>query len=53
MRLHIESWVEERQFSIEVNNLFEESAKCYKAAAYRAALLFHSLLFKQSSKKEY
>lgn len=45
MRLHIETWVSERQFSVEVNNLFEESSKCYKASAYRAALLFSFLAF--------
>ncbi|KQL27517.1 hypothetical protein [Cytobacillus solani] len=45
MRLHIETWVSEKQFSMEVNTLFEESAKCYKASAYRAALLFSFLAF--------
>jgi hypothetical protein len=45
MRLHIETWVSERDFSIEVNTLFEESAKCYKVSAYRAALLFSFLAF--------
>ncbi len=45
MQLHIETWVSERQFSAEVNTLFEESAKCYKASAYRASLLFSYLAF--------
>jgi len=43
MILEIEKWKAKQNFSFEVNSLFEESAICYKASAYRASLLFSYL----------
>ncbi|MCY7771229.1 hypothetical protein MOB66_07060 [Bacillus haynesii] len=51
MKLPIEKWLEEQNFSEEITSLFEESITCYKASAYRAALLFSYLGF-QSILKE-
>jgi hypothetical protein len=45
MRLEIELWYIEQGFSQDVNTLFDESVKCYKASAYKAALLFSFLGF--------
>ncbi len=45
MRLHIENWIENNQFSKNVNVLFQDSIICYKAGANRASLLFSYLAF--------
>lgn len=45
MRLSIEDWLDEQNFSEDVNNLFRESFLCYKASAYRASLVFSFLGF--------
>ncbi|MBO0586472.1 hypothetical protein [Sporosarcina sp. E16_8] len=52
MRLPIEDWIEDLQsLNIENKNLFEESITCYKASAYKAALLFSFLGFQQIIKE--
>ncbi|MEC1680163.1 hypothetical protein P9E06_20400 [Bacillus mojavensis] len=51
MILPIEKWLNEQEFKEDINNLFIESITCYKASAYRAALLFSVLGF-QSIIKE-
>ena len=41
MRLRFSEWLESQEMEDEARDLFSESVKCYKASAYRAALLFH------------
>lgn len=45
MRIRFEEWLDEQEIDIEANDLFKESIICYKASAYRAALLFSFLGF--------
>ncbi|MBN7744706.1 hypothetical protein JYA35_19185 [Bacillus velezensis] len=45
MILPIEKWLNEQEFKDEIKDLFIESITCYKASAYRAALLFSVLGF--------
>jgi hypothetical protein len=45
MKLDIEKWVDNHNFSTSVVLLFKESIVCYKASAYKAALLFSYLGF--------
>jgi hypothetical protein len=45
MRLPIESWLESQDFNNSIKDLFKEAIICYKAAAYRASLLFSYLGF--------
>jgi hypothetical protein len=45
MKLHIEQWIENNEFSKNVNILFEDSIICYKSGANRASLLFSYLAF--------
>ncbi|WP_342411896.1 hypothetical protein NYE22_12890 [Bacillus sp. FSL K6-1560] len=51
MILPIEKWLNEQEFKEDIKDLFIESITCYKASAYRAALLFSVLGF-QSIIKE-
>ncbi|MBV7504698.1 hypothetical protein KW850_05390 [Bacillus sp. sid0103] len=43
MILKIEEWLIKQDFTNEAHELFDESIRCYKASAYRAALLFSFL----------
>lgn len=47
MKLKFEEWLVEQEIDkdTEVNDLFLEGITCYKASAYRAALLFSFLGF--------
>lgn len=45
MKIPFLNWTEEQNFSDEAKSLFNESGECYKASAYRAALLFSFLGF--------
>lgn len=45
MILPIEKWLNEQEFKDDIKDLFIESITCYKASAYRAALLFSFLGF--------
>lgn len=45
MKLHIEQWIENNNFSEDVNALFRDSIICYKSGANRASLLFSYLAF--------
>lgn len=45
MRLKFEEWIESQKLDNEAMDLFEESIVCYKASAYRAALLLSFLGF--------
>ncbi|WP_046756612.1 hypothetical protein [Kordia jejudonensis] len=45
MKLHIEQWIENNEFSKNVNILFKDSIICYKSGANRASLLFSYLGF--------
>lgn len=45
MKLEIQKWINNQNFSEEVERLFEESIICYKTEAYRASLLFSYLGF--------
>lgn len=45
MKLPFEAWVEKQNFKHNIKVLFDESIICYKAKAYRAALLFSYLGF--------
>lgn len=45
MRLRFSEWLESQEMEDEARDLFSESVKCYKASAYRAALLFSFLGF--------
>ena len=45
MRLKIENWITEQNFSKKVEPLFEEAIKSYRATAYNASLLFSYLGF--------
>ncbi|ATH71780.1 hypothetical protein [Bacillus altitudinis] len=45
MKIPFLKWTEEQNFSEEAKSLFNESGECYKASAYRAALLFSFLGF--------
>ncbi|MBY6052780.1 hypothetical protein [Cytobacillus firmus] len=45
MRIKFEEWLIDQEIGIGANDLFEESIICYKASAYRAALLFSFLGF--------
>lgn len=45
MRIGFEEWLDEQELETDVNDLFKESIICYKASAYRAALLFSFLGF--------
>ncbi|PTT17940.1 hypothetical protein DBR27_01005, partial [Flavobacterium sp. HMWF030] len=43
MKLKIESWIAENNFSEDVSVLFTDAVTCYKAGANRASLLFSYL----------
>jgi hypothetical protein len=45
MKLHIENWIEEKGYSINIKELFKESVICYRNSAYRASLLFSYVAF--------
>lgn len=45
MKLHFETWLEDKKLSRKVGLLFKESTICYKHGAYRASLLFSYLAF--------
>ncbi|PGH71505.1 hypothetical protein CN894_18045 [Bacillus thuringiensis] len=45
MRLRFSDWLDNQEIEDEAKDLFSESVKCYKASAYRAALLFSFLGF--------
>lgn len=45
MKLHIESWVEEKGYSTNIKGLFSESVICYRNGAYRASLIFSYIGF--------
>ncbi|MCK4783554.1 MAG: hypothetical protein KAV87_07380 [Desulfobacteraceae bacterium] len=45
MILALEKWLEEQKISSEANSCFRESFVCYRAGAYKAALLFSYLGF--------
>ncbi|WP_406904119.1 hypothetical protein [Bacillus cereus] len=45
MRLRFSDWLDKQKMEDEAKDLFAESVKCYKASAYRAALLFSFLGF--------
>lgn len=45
MRLRFSDWLDNQEMEDEAKDLFAESIKCYKASAYRAALLFSYLGF--------
>ncbi|OSY00322.1 hypothetical protein BTJ45_02928 [Bacillus mycoides] len=45
MRLRFSEWLDNQEMEDEAKDLFAESVKCYKASAYRAALLFSFLGF--------
>jgi len=45
MKLPIENWIQENNFSNNVNTLFEESTICYKTGVYRASYLLSYLAF--------
>lgn len=45
MKLEIEIWVLERNYSVKVKKLFTESIMCYRNGAYRASLLFSYIGF--------
>ncbi|HHK5547680.1 TPA: hypothetical protein ACQUHN_004154 [Bacillus thuringiensis] len=45
MRLRFSDWLDKQEMEDEAKDLFAESVKCYKASAYRAALLFSFLGF--------
>ena len=40
MKLPFESWLEEQKIMTQAKSCFNESFICYKAGAYKAALLF-------------
>jgi hypothetical protein len=50
-RLKIEKWVDNSRFSQGVEMLLGDAIKCYKAEAYRAALLFSYLGFMTALKE--
>jgi hypothetical protein len=45
VRLPIEVWLETQEFNENAKSLIKEAITCYKASAYRAALLFSYLGF--------
>jgi hypothetical protein len=45
VKLPVEEWLETQDFEKNIGDLFRESIICYKASAYRAALLFSYLGF--------
>ena len=45
LKLPIESWIDQQNFSPDIRLLFSDSIKCYKADAFRASLLFSYLGF--------
>ncbi|MFH6967227.1 hypothetical protein [Flavobacterium sp. FlaQc-28] len=45
MKLRIENWIDNSNFSEDVNVLFTDAVTCYKAGANRASLLFSYLAF--------
>lgn len=45
MKLRIENWIDNNNFSEDVNVLFTDAVTCYKARANRASLLFSYLAF--------
>ncbi len=45
MRIQFENWIKSQLFGTEAESLFEEAVLCYKASAYRAALLFSYIGF--------
>ncbi|MEA5099785.1 MAG: hypothetical protein VB011_04600 [Bacteroidales bacterium] len=45
MKLNIEKWIDNNNFSENVKVLFQDSITCYKASANRASLLFSYLAF--------
>ncbi|WP_448163219.1 hypothetical protein [Bacillus mobilis] len=45
MRLRFSDWLDNQEIEDEAKDLFGEGVKCYKASAYRAALLFSYLGF--------
>lgn len=45
MKLRIENWIDNNNFSEDVNVLFTDAVTCYKAGANRASLLFSYLAF--------
>lgn len=45
MKLRIENWIANNNFSEDVNILFKDAVTCYKAGANRASLLFSYLAF--------
>ncbi|HAD97419.1 MAG TPA: hypothetical protein DCG19_08425, partial [Cryomorphaceae bacterium] len=45
MKIAFESWIREKDHSLNVMKLFEESFTCYRNSAYRASLLFSHLAF--------
>ncbi|MGB3343983.1 MAG: hypothetical protein WBA61_08735 [Aequorivita sp.] len=45
MKLRIENWIDNNNFSEDVNVLFTDGVTCYKAGANRASLLFSYLAF--------
>ncbi|WP_270814261.1 hypothetical protein [Exiguobacterium sp. CinTr1] len=51
MKLRIEQWLDQYSFSADVNELFIESIKCYKASAYRSSFLMSYLGFLQIVKE--
>jgi hypothetical protein len=45
MKLDIENWIKEKQFSLNIRKLFSESVTCYRNGAYRASLIFSYIGF--------
>lgn len=45
MKLDIENWIKEKQFSLNIRKLFSESVICYRNGAYRASLIFSYIGF--------
>lgn len=45
MKLRIENWIDNNNFSEDVNVLFSDAVTCYKSGANRASLLFSYLAF--------
>lgn len=45
MKLEIESWLSEKQYSLNIRKLFSESVICYRNGAYRASLIFSYIGF--------
>lgn len=50
MILDIERWLSNQKLTVETNELFNESIRCYKANAFRAAFVFSYIAFLTSLK---